>query len=447
MVTVRFPNQNPPAESGTGFIITLALIIIVTILGIMGSVIEYVPLLDKRDSDPNDKPEKRLNLLGLAFFSFSFKNNLKKLFEVSDKGDTDLKVLNGIRVLSICWVILGHSFMVVGFPLSNVLTALNTLDSWYFAIIPGSFFSVDVFFFMAGFLTFYLLTAKMHPKKGWTNFPMVYFHRWFRLITPAGFTILLTVFIFEHFGTHPDFPVGWENNCGKHWWSSLLFINTLVPWDTNTMCISWFWYLANDFQFFLISPIIIFAYCKNKYIGYILILLLMTGNFIVNMVITHKYDLGIQITFDNQSDFYNLVYMRPWNRFAPYGVGGIIGFMYFEYKKDQKYEREGHSDYQPGLATKIFQAPKNNHFVTYGSLLAGLFLTTFFVFIMYDFFRHQLWINPWSTTANMLFNAFSRAFFVIGLALIIYPTFTNRLTWIKSFLSSDFMCVVGRLTF
>ena len=258
---MRFPYQAERASLGVGGWLTIILLALITIFGILGSVVEYVPFLNKAQSNPNDKPDKRLNYLGLAFYSFSFKNNLKKMFEVSNKGDTDLKILNGIRVFSICWVILGHSFMMsMGFRLTNIISALSTLDHWYFALVPGGFFAVDVFFYMSGFLTFYLLTAKMYPKNGWTNFPMVYFHRWFRLFTPAAMCILLCNFIFIHFGDGPDYQLSWDMHCKKYWWSSLLFISNLVPYSGNDICMSWFWYLANDFEFFLISPILIFVY-------------------------------------------------------------------------------------------------------------------------------------------------------------------------------------------
>ena len=74
-------------------------------------------------------------------------------------------------------------------------------------------------------------------------------------------------------------------------------------------------------------------------------------------------------------------------------------------------------------------------------------MTTFLVFIQYDFYRYELAINPWPKFANMMFNSFSRPLFCLGLTLIVLPTFSNRLTWIKSLLSSDAMCVLGRITF
>ena len=65
-------------------------------------------------------------------------------------------------------------------------------------------------------------------------------------------------------------------NCANYWWRNLLNINNFFKvaaptvacslrtiWVKNcdlaiqeeTMCAGWTWYLANDFQFFLVSPV------------------------------------------------------------------------------------------------------------------------------------------------------------------------------------------------
>lgn len=161
---------------------------------------------------------------------------MQKLFAVSDRGDANLKVINGIRVLSICWVVVGHAFMnSAGAPLTNLLSVMQLFHKWYFTLVPGGFFAVDVFFYLSGFLTFYLLTAKMYPKGGCVNFPLVYFHRWFRLFTPALFCILMCVFLFKYLGDGPMYNRSWDMGCSKTWWSSLIFINNLYPWHTKDM--------------------------------------------------------------------------------------------------------------------------------------------------------------------------------------------------------------------
>ena len=259
-LSVTLPFVEVDHSLSTGAWIVIALTALVVVMGLVGIACEYLPIFEKPESVPTMKIEDRKSRLGLLFYSFSFKNNVQKLFEVSDRGDANLKVFNGIRVLSICWVVVGHAFMnVVGAPLTNITSVYGIFHKWFFVMVPGGFFAVDVFFFLSGFLTFYLLTAKLLPKKGCDNYPLIYFHRWFRLVTPAGYCILLSVFIFKYFGDGPKFFGSWNMYCDKYWWSSLLFINNLVPWNEPS-CIGWFWYLANDFEFFLISPIIIFLY-------------------------------------------------------------------------------------------------------------------------------------------------------------------------------------------
>ena len=58
----------------------------------------------------------------------------------------------------------------------------------------------------------------------------------------------------------PFCPVENPSHCPKYWWRNFLNINNL--WPESEMCAAWTWYLANDFQFFLFSPIflVVFTY-------------------------------------------------------------------------------------------------------------------------------------------------------------------------------------------
>ena len=120
----------------TGAIIVILLTSLIVILGIIGIFVEYFPLFEKPQSLPTEKIEERKTKLGLLFYSFSFKNNLQKLFEVSDRGDANLKILNGIRVLSICWITVGHTFTnVVADPVTNFSTALDISKGILFTLV------------------------------------------------------------------------------------------------------------------------------------------------------------------------------------------------------------------------------------------------------------------------------------------------------------------------
>ena len=57
-------------------------------------------------------------------------------------------------------------------------------------------------------------------------------------------------------------------NCSRYWWSNFLYINNIVPWSQNDECIAWVWYLANDMQFFIVSPFLIYLYCRSRKLGY-----------------------------------------------------------------------------------------------------------------------------------------------------------------------------------
>ena len=51
--------------------------------------------------------------LGLFFLSFSFSRNLSKILYSKQEGDPNLRILNGVRVFSMLWVMLGNSFWAV----------------------------------------------------------------------------------------------------------------------------------------------------------------------------------------------------------------------------------------------------------------------------------------------------------------------------------------------
>ena len=46
--------------------------------------------------------------------------------------------------------------------------------------------------------------------------------------------------------------------CDKYWWYNILYINNFKQ-DAG-LCVGHVWYLANDMQFFLLSPIFLYAF-------------------------------------------------------------------------------------------------------------------------------------------------------------------------------------------
>lgn len=86
-------------------------------------------------------------------------------------------------------------------------------------------------------------------------------------------------------------------------------------------------------QFFLITPLIIFVYCKNRKIGFILLWVLILGSCVTTFAIgfVHKFSAAMQFNVPQEGDQENLIYIKPWCRFGPYGIGGVLGLAYYEY--------------------------------------------------------------------------------------------------------------------
>lgn len=88
--------------------------------------------------------------------------------------------LNGIRVLSMAWVVLGHTFLIglTAMPLKFPKQALDAIGNPTYQFIVNAFFSVDSFFYLSGFLVCSSMLKKLEDLKVdgiyqfWRKFPL-----------------------------------------------------------------------------------------------------------------------------------------------------------------------------------------------------------------------------------------------------------------------------------
>jgi peptidoglycan/LPS O-acetylase OafA/YrhL len=414
--------------------------------------VQYTSVGEKRISNEIEREkvpiEQRKGKFELFFYCFNPIVNLQKLFYVKEGGERTLFVLNGVRVLSICWVAMGHAFSFVQFtPISNYMTVDKLVEGHSIALIAGGVYAVDTFFFLSGFLTFYLLTLKAYKKKGKINWLLVYFHRYYRLVFPVAFVMFFAMYVFPYLADGPFYRTGTDqlfNNCKTWWWSNLLFINNFAPFEMAKQCIGWVWYLANDFQFFIISPPIIYAYCKNRSVGYILTLFFILTSMIVNGTLSLIFDISIfwgGATHNFQAP--DWMYIKPWSRMGAYFVGAIFGFAFFEYVAKEKMPELAHT-----RANVILEKIKTSRIISLILCIIGIGLTAVYVFplrpFMIDCGQQD---NCWSRAGSFFYNLTTRTFFVLGIGFILLPTFLGRLSVIKSFLNSEPFAVLARLNY
>ena len=124
----------------------------------------------------------------------------------------------------------------------------------------------------------------------------------------------------------------------------------------------WGWFIANDIQFYLLSPFILILQYKSKYLGYGALLALIVINMIITIVETIElnYNPGLIYGLLNNSQFTNS-YIKPFYRMGPYLIGMIFGFIYRGYHdaiEKQEKNQEGIELHSIGDASLL---PQNNH--------------------------------------------------------------------------------------
>lgn len=103
------------------------------------------------------------------------------------------------------YVILGHwqSFQLS----TRSYDQLGEYQSWYGIFMQGGEYAVDAFFCMAAFLGTYVLLGKLSKSNSICfNFPLAYFHRWYRLIPTLAFVTLLIMYLFTFMVQGPVAP-------------------------------------------------------------------------------------------------------------------------------------------------------------------------------------------------------------------------------------------------
>jgi hypothetical protein len=282
----------------------------------------------------------------------------------------DLRSLNGMRALSMFWIILGHtgSTIFFNFNLSYFsYWAFNPenykwLKDWYFPMYAG-LFGVDSFLFISGLLVAYKFSQQMskrsEKKKCWVKelkFWFLYcFARWLRLLPVLVVVMFTTWKLVGQLTTSPSWNLFWNASyvepCNKYWWATLLFIQNIYPsgesfGNKGDFCVPVSWYLAVDMQLYMfVAPLVLITYHYGLYssllskcrkglaTAFIFALLALSVALTVWIVVTKQ----VMWQFLGVGDF-DRYYIKPWTRAPPYLFGLLLGLALFELKQ-KKNER------------------------------------------------------------------------------------------------------------
>jgi len=291
------------------------------------------------------------------FLCFSLLRNARTIFCTKVTGKT-VRCINGIRVISFTWVILGNYYAWMGQKMKTDNLMTIVYDKVYdlsFMVVSNAYVSVDTFFLLSGFLTAYL-GLKKYTSEGMNvrNVLQNYLHRYIRITPCLGLIFLMYFFLPQILrGPKSLFITQTDEMAGgirDYWWAAILYINNFYPDMAKSGSISWTFYLSNDMQFFLIAPLILFVVMRidrtqtNKtaavLYNFLFLFSICLVSFLATALITLQYDLpsvatsallpieNSTYTVDSFEAVANQVYLKPYCRITPYIVGIFLGYLF-----------------------------------------------------------------------------------------------------------------------
>uniref|UniRef100_A0A3B5AGR7 Nose resistant to fluoxetine protein 6-like n=1 Tax=Stegastes partitus TaxID=144197 RepID=A0A3B5AGR7_9TELE len=270
--------------------------------------------------------------------AFSLQNTSQGVFSTSSSvPGGGYSSLNGIRVLSLLWIICGHSAQ---FPVINNLNYKNwrkTVESSPVHVLTISgpvFLAVDTFLLL-GLLSARSLLGAINRAEDKLSPSLVanYLFRRVKIQPLHLFIMCLTIGLISLVQWGPYwFPfIDTLMDCKTYWWANLLLISNLLP--VHEICIPWTWYLSLDFQCYATTPLLVYFY-RNKGVFVVVAggLLMMTT--VASAVITALMHLPVFQPSTTSENYVLYYYVKPYTRYGPFLIGILTG-IYLTTKKEQ----------------------------------------------------------------------------------------------------------------
>jgi len=342
----------PDTSLDTPTIIFIALLVVLGSLLLAGTFYDIHNRMMKKEI-------RNYKGMSSVLMSFSAIRNTEKILDTTRPSGASIPALDGIRFLSTTWVVLGHCLSMPALGFDNAIPMEKAWENWALLAIGNATVSVDTFFTLSGLLVGYLGMRQITKSRGKLPILLMYIQRYLRLTPAYAFMILFSVGFLKFFGAGPywrEYVDIQKSQCITNWWTNLLYINNVYPVENK--CYGWGWYLANDMQFYLMSPFILMLLYKSLAAGVSLVSFLIVSSIICSGVISATSDqqptainyarffifpahlahapgpivqnITPEATFQNK--FETDIYHTPWCRMCAYMIGMLAGVLLFKTK-------------------------------------------------------------------------------------------------------------------
>lgn len=235
---------------------------------------------------------KRFKTSGLQKFltAFSIATNTKLLLKLPVHGEPfSDRFLHGLRFFSIIGVMLCHAYVPIAPLNTRLVNTLNYGDQWQFCLVTGAHLSIDVLFFISG----YLLAHKVlkHERNPVGTLALFIVCRFIRTTVPLFF-VVMCFYLVPAMIWGPNSAELYEKfyeDMEKHWWLLLIQARNAMS-GPGSIVLRHLWYISADFQLFIVAlPILLLFKSKPRPAIFAFVALSLLGS---SLTAWQMYDSG-----------------------------------------------------------------------------------------------------------------------------------------------------------
>jgi peptidoglycan/LPS O-acetylase OafA/YrhL len=245
--------------------------------------------------------------------ALSFKANVRSLW---DRPNDRYASIDGLRALSMLWVVLTHLSLVVShFIPYDAYVRMMDRSAWLFAWVLHGEKALDSFFVISGFLIGGMLLSE-HKRNGRIDLRRFFARRYLRLMPAYAVALALLL------------AVGVERDKASYVWANILYVNNFLPQRHMFMDVSWS--LAVEEQFYVVMPLFLiglfFRVKKRASLLVALVALSLAIGAVVLALHPNITKVGYGENFIHcaphySSEYFDSLYVNLYTRFSPFVFG------------------------------------------------------------------------------------------------------------------------------
>ena len=410
----------------------------------------------EQESDSSSIQEKfGYGLLNDIALCFSPRYNIYRLvqprpFKTKYK---DLECLEGIRVLTMWWLILANTAMYIStLPCRNIYIMYAIFQTLAFTLAAAGNQSPNILIFLLYFISFIKIYEFSDTNNGISgkSYLKIYFNRLLKYAPIYYFCLIFGWFVLPLLTQKASWYVSerlfW--NCEGQLPFVLTFTNSLFvsfSFDKQSIfvknsegCYYWNYLISNDVILYTMFPLFVIVYRRNKLIFHIINFLVLSIGVMTFALIVHFNDITAGAI--SLESFYTFSYLftKPYTKLISVAIANYLAVFYLNLLEYKRTETDHY---------------KSKYFLIHAmhkSWIVVIFMYAYAIGIFNLVTAVLLTANQdaysWAKWQNVVYFAFGRLGLVSAVAVVIMILVTGNAKWVNSLLSWSLWRPFARLS-